>query len=185
MANQLIGTIVSIGQTVSLSTKDGNSFTKRELVISIQKFDPNTGQPYSDKSNTPQITFMNAKCSELDKYQVGQLVSVSFDVTGTPYTDRDNKTRIINDIRGYRIEPYGVQSHQRPTPAYPQPQYPQQPAYGQVPHQTYGQAPHPGYPQQTYPSAQPIPPAQPQFSQPQAPTPNPQVASKKDDGLPF
>ncbi|MCM1076263.1 MAG: DUF3127 domain-containing protein [Bacteroides sp.] len=135
MANQLIGTIVSISAPISLSTKGGVAFTKRELILSIQKFDPNTGQPYSDQSNTPQITFMGNKCADLDGYQTGQLVRVSFDVTGTPYVDRNNERRIINDIRGYKIEPYGVQTPQ-PTPAYPQQQF-VQPTYGQPQPQAY------------------------------------------------
>lgn len=177
MANQLIGTIVSIGQTLSLTTKQGNPFTKRDLVISIQRFDPNTGQPYSDKSNTPQITFINDKCAELDKYQVGQLVRVSFDVTGTTYTDRNNESKIINDIRGYRLEPYGTQSYQRPTPAYPQQSYPQQQTFGQGAYPAQQQS----YPQQGYPA--PATP-QPQFGQPQ-PTQGIPATKKEGDGLPF
>lgn len=168
MANQLIGTIVSIGAPVSLMTKNGTNFTKRELVISIQRFDPNTGQPYSDNTNTPQITFMGNKCSDLDGYRPGQLVRVSFDVTGTPYTDRNNEQRIINDIRGYKIEPYGMSAPQ-PTPAYPQ--------------QPYGQTP--AYPQQAY---TPNPALQPQqmVEYVQATEVVPQPAQpKKDDGLPF
>lgn len=175
MANQLIGTIVSIGQPLSLSTKSGASFTKRDLVISIQKFDPNTGQPYSDKSNTPQVTFIGDKCAELDKYQAGQLVRVSFDVTGTTYIDRNNESRIINDIRGYRIEPYGVQAYQRPTPAYPQQPYPQQKTFGQGQNTLQGYA--------TQPQA--TQPPQPSLGQPQMPMQNTQATQMEGDGLPF
>ncbi len=185
MANQLIGTIVSIGPLLSLTTKTGNTFTKRDLVISIQRFDPNTGQPYSDKSNTPQISFMNDKCAELDKYQPGQLVRVSFDVTGNPYVDRNNETKIINDIRGYKIEPYGTQSYQRSTPAYPQ--QPPQNNYGLMepqstftPPASYGGQQ--GYPPQSYQQPQQ---AQQQFGQPQMPASNTQSTQKEGDGLPF
>lgn len=168
MANQLIGTIVSIGATLSLTAKSGAAFTKRELVISIQKFDPNTGQPYSDNTNTPQITFMGNKCADLDSYRPGQLVRVSFDVTGTPYVGRDNEQRIINDIRGYKIEPYGVQAPQ-PTPAYPQP--------------PYGQAQ--AYPQQGYTPNPALQPQQPvEYVQATEVVPQP-AQPKKDDGLPF
>lgn len=98
-------------------SKKVTSFTKRDLVLSIQKFDPNTGQPYSDQSNTPQITFMGDKCADLDHYQPGQLVRVSFDVIGRQYVGSDDIPKIINDIRGYRIEPYGVQGAPQPAPA--------------------------------------------------------------------
>lgn len=161
MANQLIGTIVSIGAPQSLTTKGGTAFTKRELVISIQRFDPNTGQPYTDNTNTPQITFMGNKCVDLDAYRPGQLVRVSFDVTGTSYVGRDNEQRIINDIRGYKIEPYGVQA--------PQPPYGQAPAYPQQ-----GYAPNPALQSQ-----QPV-----EYVQATEVVPQP-AQPKKDDGLPF
>lgn len=164
MANTIIGTIVHIGQTVSMATKSGVPFQKRELVLSVQRYDPNTGQPFSDKSNTPMLTFIGEKCSELDRYQVGQAVTVSFDLSGRTYTDREGQTKYINDVRGYKIEPYGLR-----TPTYPQPTQ----AYNQQAYQQPAQAyPQPVYPQQGYGTQQQYATA-PQASQP------------KDDGLPF
>ncbi len=164
MANQLIGTIVSIGAPITLATKSGVSFTKRELVLSIQKFDPNTGQPYSDQSNTPQVTFIGNKCADLDAYRLGQLVRVSFDVTGATYVDRNNEQRIINDIRGYKIEPYGMQQPKH-TPAYTQP------AYGQAQGQSYP------------PHQVATPPQRVEYVEPEV---VPQSAQPKNsDGLPF
>lgn len=130
MANTIIGTIVQIGQTVSMSTKSGVPFQKRELVLSVQRYDPNTGQPFSDKSNTPVLTFIGEKCAELDRYQVGQAVTVSFDLSGRSYTDREGQTKYINDVRGYKIEPYGLrpQTVTQPTQAYNQ--YAPQQGYG-------------------------------------------------------
>lgn len=156
MANQIIGTIVYISPLQSLTTKSGTPFTKRDLVISIQKFDPNTGQPYSDQSNTPQITFMGDKCQELDRFQPGQMVCVSFDLSGRQYTGSDNQTKIINDVRGYKIEEY------RP----------------------YGQAPaNPPIPvADLIPPAETF---TPQEAQNNPIPPQPATSPKKDDGLPF
>lgn len=121
MANQIIGTIVLITPPETLKTKSGVSFTKRELVLAIQKFDPNTGQPYSDQSNTPQITFMGDKCQELDRFRPGQVVSVSFDLSGRQYTGSDNQVKYINDVRGYKIEEYRPYGQPSQAPAYAQP----------------------------------------------------------------
>lgn len=162
MANQIIGTIVSISAPQTLTSSGGVSFTKRDLVISVQRFDPNTGQPYSDQSNTPQITFMNQKGAELDKFQVGQLVVVYFDLSGRQYVDREKNLRVINDIRGYRIEHYLAYQQAPATPAVATYPAPAQPSEYVVAEEAY-----------PAPAPQPVQPAQ------VAP------AAPKNDGLPF
>ena len=47
-ANQIIGQIASIGPVQSLMAKNGNAFQKRDLVINVRRFDPNTGEPGTD-----------------------------------------------------------------------------------------------------------------------------------------
>lgn len=114
MAYTIVGTIISIGAPVTLSSKSGATFTKRELVLAAQKFDPNTGEPYSDQSNTPVFTFMGDAGRDLDPYQIGQMVKVSFALSGRTYVDATGATRYINDVRGHRVEPYvryGVPSY--------------------------------------------------------------------------
>ena len=163
MANQLIGTILTIGATQDLTSKNGNAFKRRDLVLMLRRFDPNTGEPMTDTENTPQLTFMGDRCAELDNYQPGQVVAVSFDIQGRKYTDQSGVTKIINDIRPFRIEPYvsrgfvpqgtsATQSAQAPHTAPAQAPAPQaQRAPQTVP---------PGYPQQPY--QQPQPQAAPQ-----------------------
>lgn len=130
-ANQIIGQIASIGPTQSLMAKNGNAFQKRDLVINVRRFDPNTGEPVTDWENTPKLSFMGDKCRDLDRFQVGQMVVISFDLQGRKYTNANNETDIITEARPYKIEAYGqrpsqptVQPAVAPAPA--QPQYPQQ-----------------------------------------------------------
>lgn len=106
MANQLIGTILSIGATQDLVSKSGNSFKRRELILMLRRFDPNTGEPITDTENTPQLTFIGDRCADLDSYQPGQVVTISFDIQGRKYTDQSGVSKIINDIRPYKIELY-------------------------------------------------------------------------------
>lgn len=132
MANTIIGTIQWIGATQTLSTKSGNNFTKRDLVLAVRRFDPNTGEPITDNDNTPLFTFTGERCRELDNYQQGQMVVVSFDLLGRKYTDAQGQTKLFNDVRGYKIEPYGravMQVQQQ----YAQPQSAQQPLMAEQP----------------------------------------------------
>ncbi len=137
MANQVIGQIVSIGQTQSLTAKNGNAFQKRDLVISVRRFDPNTGEPVTDWENTPKFSFMGDKCRDLDLFQVGQMVVVSFDLQGRQYQNASGVTDIITEARPYRIEAYGKRTAQQPTTqAAPAPaSYPQQSAPAPAPSQ--------------------------------------------------
>ena len=118
MANTIIGQIASIGPTQSLVAKNsGNSFQKRDIVINVRRFDPNTGEPVTDWENTPKLSFMGDKCRDLDRFQVGQMVVISFDLQGRKYTTANGETDIITEARPYKIEAYG----QRPAQPAPQP----------------------------------------------------------------
>ena len=132
MANTLTGKILAIGQTQSIPSKDGSkTFVKREIVIDMTRFDPYTGERGFE--NTPSLEFFGDTCNELNNYRVGQIVTISFDVQGSKYTDRDNQTKIFTRLRPYKIEAKQV-SHQ---PAQQMPQYPpQQPMQSPFPPQT-------------------------------------------------
>lgn len=144
MANTIIGQIASIGPIQSLMAKNGNAFQKRDLVINVRRFDPNTGEPVTDWENTPKLSFMGDKCRDLDRFQVGQMVVISFDLQGRKYTNANNETDIITEARPYKIELYS----QRPSQTAPQ----------QTPTQAQPQA-------SSYPQSAPVShaPAQPQY----------------------
>lgn len=128
MANQVIGSIISIGQVQNLTSKNGNAFQKRDLVISVRRFDPNTGEPVTDWENTPKFSFMGDKCRDLDRFQIGQMVVVSFDLQGRQYQNASGVVDIITEARPYKIELYGQRQAQQPVAqAAPAPAYPQQP----------------------------------------------------------
>lgn len=139
MANSIIGQIISIGQTQSLTSKSGTAFTKRDVVISVRRFDPNTGEPVNDYENTPLFSFMGDRCRDLDQFQVGQNVEIFFDLSGRRYTPEGGTEKIINDVRPYKIELYGrsaatATAQGQPNGQWNVPQVPQQPigqGYGQ------------------------------------------------------
>lgn len=136
MENQIRGRVFSIGQTQSIQTKNGNSFTKREIVLDASKYDMYTGE--KGYENYPMFEFTGEKCKDLDGYQVGQVVTISFDLQGGFYDDKDGVKRNLTKVRGYKIEArtsvqaqpqQQVQPQAAPQPQYqaaPQPQYPKQ-----------------------------------------------------------
>lgn len=147
MANTIIGQIASIGPTQSLMAKNGNAFQKRDLVINVRRFDPNTGEPVTDWENTPKLSFIGDKCIDLDRFQVGQMVIISFDLQGRKYTNANNETDIITEARPYKIEAYGQRASQ-PSPKQMTAQtQPQAPTYPQSAPMSQAQA-QPQYPQQ-------------------------------------
>ena len=125
MANTQVGRILSIGQTVNVSKKE-KAFLKRELILDASRYDEYTGEKHE---NYITFSFTQKRCEELNGYQVGELVEVSFIINGRPY-EKNGQTKYINDVVGYKIERKGNNGQQgsvQPTaPQAPQPQYGQQ-----------------------------------------------------------
>lgn len=195
MAYKIIGRVLQVGTPQSFTSKSGNPFVKRDVVIMVRKFDQYTGEPSFDEFNTPKFSFMNEKCQQLDQVKIGDVVTISFDLRGRTY-DKDGKTEYINDLSPFSIIP------EKPTPqlqqqsAYPQSQTiyrdsvyraPVTPANAQPP-QSY-QQPLPPQTQQVYPQ----PPQQTYTGQPytsssygqNAPTMPQNGRPGPDDDVPF
>lgn len=127
MANQLTGKILYIYPTQQLPSKDGSKIIlKRGIVIDCTRFDPYTGER-NGFENTPMLEFIGDRCTELDKYQVGQIVTISFDVQGTRYRNKDGVEQIFTRVQPYRIEPRHTQQATSVQQPAPQPTYQQQP----------------------------------------------------------
>lgn len=136
MANKQTGRVLAIGQTQSIALKDGKTLLKRELLLDCTRFDPYTGVRDTFE-NTPLFEFSGDKgVAMLDGIQVGQVVSVSFDLQGTRY-EKDGQAKYFTRVRPYAIEDVKTKTQQQaaqqpvqqpapqPTPQYvaPQPQY--------------------------------------------------------------
>lgn len=122
MAYKISGTVLHIGDTVTLPSRSGTPFTKRDLVITVRKFDPYTGVPSEDSGNTPKFSFVNANCRQLDGLKNGDIVTVLFDISGRSY-EKDGRTEYFNDIRPFRVETQrqGYQQPQTAPMSAPQP----------------------------------------------------------------
>lgn len=106
MANQnvKIGEIYLIGKTQSISCKNGNTLTKRDLWLSVNivRNGAIVGTTY------PKFSFSGQKCAALDQFKNNDSVTVFFDVEGRFYDagkNQDGTTiwKHSNDINGYNI----------------------------------------------------------------------------------
>lgn len=114
MANQLTGRIEVLGATQQVASKSGNTFSRRELVLTAYTFDKYTGELISG-DNHPQFEFGGEKCAKLDGYRVGQFVTVSFALQGSWY-EKDGVRRNFTRVVGNDIQPYGKQEQAEQKP---------------------------------------------------------------------
>ena len=131
MANQITGRIIEIGQTVQIPSKNGGSpFIKREFILDATPYDPYTGER-SEYENIIPLEFSGDKCAELDRFNQGDVVTVSFALQGRSWTNLDGELKRMASIRCYKIEARGGVSQS--TQAAPVQQSAPQPTYQQQP----------------------------------------------------
>lgn len=107
MANQITGRITEIGQTVQIPSKNGgSSFTKREFILDATTYDPYTGER-SEYENVIPLEFSGDKCAELDRFNQGDVVTVSFVLQGRSWTNQDGELKRMASIRCYKIDARG------------------------------------------------------------------------------
>lgn len=107
MANTISGKVLLIENAVEIPTKSGNVFTKRQIVLDSSRYDQMTGEKYE---NYPAVNFVGKRVSELDAFKVGDLVTISFALSGRSY-EKDGKVNYITDIIGFKIEPFQRQNN--------------------------------------------------------------------------
>lgn len=90
---EISGKIKVINPTKEVS----DTFKKRELVVTTQE-------------QYPQhilIDFIQEKCSVLDSFNLGDEVSVSINVRGKEYTNKNGEVNYFNQLQGWKIERTG------------------------------------------------------------------------------
>lgn len=89
---QISGIIESIKETQTISEK----FSKREFVLTTEH-----------KTQYPQsilMEFTQDKCGLLDKYAVGQEVSVDFNLRGRNWTNPQGEVKTFITLQAWKIE---------------------------------------------------------------------------------
>ncbi len=109
MANQITGRVIAISavQTVASSDPSKQPFRKREVYIDCTRYDPYTGQR-SEFENKPLLTFAGEKTLAkvnpvLDQVQKDDIITISFELVGRQFKDKDQKTRFMTEVRCYDV----------------------------------------------------------------------------------
>lgn len=95
---KITGKVLYIYPAQQLTSKSGNAFSKRDFVIAVQRFDPDTGEATIDDTNTPQLTLTGDRSSQLENIKQGDIVTVDYYLRGRRFRGEDNKEKIITDI---------------------------------------------------------------------------------------
>lgn len=90
---EIKGIIHEIGDVIQVT----ESFKKRELVLAYAE------NPQFVEYITLQV--MQDKVSIFDNFQVGQQVSVDFNLKGRPWTNKEGQTTYFNTLVAWRITP--------------------------------------------------------------------------------
>lgn len=120
--SKIIGQLIYIYPEVSAPLKSGEgTFVKRDFVIAVQRFDPDTGEPTIDTDNTPMFTLFGAdRVHQLDALKIGDIVSITYFLRGRKYRDSEGKERLATDIYVQSVTP--AHGQPKPVAANPQPQ---------------------------------------------------------------
>jgi hypothetical protein len=97
---EVTGKIKVIGSTVNVT----DTFSKRELVVS-------TDEQYPQHIS---IEFNKDKCSLLDKFKVGEVVTVGINLAGREWISPQGETKYFNSIKGWKINANAVGTSQAP-----------------------------------------------------------------------
>lgn len=121
MANQITGKVLHIYPQETIPSKNGGKdIVKRAILIDCTRFDPYTGERGFE--NTPLLEFIGEKCNELNNFKHGQVVTITFDIQGTKYKNKDGIENVFTRVQPYKIELKQIrQQHEQPA----QPQYQQ------------------------------------------------------------
>ena len=87
---QIKGKIIFIDETKTYGNK---GFKKRELAVE-------TKEEYPQKI---LVEFIQDKTEMLDRYKVGQDVSIGINLNGREWVNPEGETKYFNSIRGWRI----------------------------------------------------------------------------------
>ncbi len=80
-------------------------FKTREFVLELaEEINGNTYTNYA------KMQLVQAKCEVIDKFNIGDMVKVSFNIRGRSYVDKkDGSTKYISNLDAWRVEPAGMQ----------------------------------------------------------------------------
>ena len=104
MENQITGKVIAVSGIQQVQSKVAGQQPKefRQLFMDCTRFDPYTGER-SQYENTPLLDFKGESMKLLDGIEKGDVVTVSFDISGYKYQDEQGKQKVFTSIRPYKV----------------------------------------------------------------------------------
>lgn len=103
--NQITGRVIEISDPVQIqSKKGGNRVAKREFLLDATPYDPYTGER-SQYDNILPLELIGEKCTELDRVNINDVVTVSFALQGREWTTQEGQLRRMVSVRCYKVKP--------------------------------------------------------------------------------
>lgn len=104
----IYGRVIALSQEQEIPSKEAGkpAMKKRELYLDCTRYDSITGIR-DENENKPLLEFGGEKMMNKLKalnLQKDDVVGVKFVIQGTPYKDKDNKSRVYTAIRCYDCE---------------------------------------------------------------------------------
>ena len=93
---KVTGVILAINET---QTVGASGFQKREIVVK---------QNEGEYPQTYSLQFVQDKCGILDKYKVGEIVSIDADLRGREWTNKEGVLTAFNTMQGWKIDYAGA-----------------------------------------------------------------------------
>jgi len=86
------GEVIAINET---QTVGASGFQKREIVVK---------QTVGDYPQTYSVQFVQDKCAILDKYKVGEHITIEADLRGREWTNEEGVLTAFNTVQGWKID---------------------------------------------------------------------------------
>lgn len=115
---ELTGKIENLSSIVAVPTKSG-SINKREVILTILRYDPNTGEPTGEPNHVTFEFSGERDVPKLEAYKEGDMVTVAFYLSGRNYTGKDGVEHNFTKVVGYDISPYAARRTYNTTPHQP------------------------------------------------------------------
>ncbi len=105
MSLEVTGKLLVKYDTQQVSDK----FKKREFVLELAE--EINGNIYT---NFAKLQLVQNKCDIIDRFSVGDMVKVTFNIKGNSYTDKkDGMVKYITNLDAWRVEPAGAAGTQQ------------------------------------------------------------------------
>ena len=94
MSLEVTGKLIEKYDTITVSDR----FRKREFVLELA--DEINGNIYT---NYAKLQLVQTKCDIIDRFNIGEVLKVSFNIKGTKY-EKDGKTNYFSNLDAWRVE---------------------------------------------------------------------------------